>query len=611
MIGFGSYETPYLEGLDFIKDALKITADVDADKVAEDWKAIKDSDGYADGVGELNKVVNKDILGPASDRVDKAATAVKSVTPNRISIIARSKNSVLLFPVYITQTIRVNEAHIIAGLFDRVYAARMQTILSQNPIIDEKEANNLLFLKRFHTNINESADLVLYNEFYTPIDEVDQMLKESVFYREQITPTMEVTFRAIPCTDPHIILEHKRNQYEPLAKLSYLHEAANDKKSDKDGSENTAPTNVQKRSDSQTVLLTNHDLEEMAMDKAEISPSDRKLLGMDAKDIRQNTFDDMRGKDPHAKTDAIMDEVSKRIKRRDAAEKKFEKTLKNLKADIKADKLRLYKYDDGKYYRIMTRNATTSTYSSNKQPNAVDTSVDAPRILKDSEIKKINGMLPWTIEASFIIKGENGNLDRVVHYIIGVKANLHLIRAQDLSEDLREIINGNVKSLQKVRYKTGEITFIDYLFNKKGLRADAAKSINYNKRWLHNLKRLANWNNTFGHSLIGAPKKLISGESSIPIPNATMVLSQTDVTTMMNETGIDLSIASNAARLARSLFLIAVCIVDSSAGTMRVLFPDDSSDWDVQSLAALDAEVSKSDNSQIMKEINRAINRIN
>ena len=91
--------------------------------------------------------------------------------------------------------------------------------------------------------------------------------------------------------------------------------------------------------------------------------------------------------------------------------------------------------------------------------------------------------------------------------------------------------------------------------------------------------------------------------------NGTMVLAQTDVTAMMNQTGIDLSVVSNAKRLARALFLIAVCIVDSSDGTMRVLFPDSSNDWDVQSLASIDAELSKTDNSQLMRELNRMVNR--
>ena len=147
---------------------------------------------------------------------------------------------------------------------------------------------------------------------------------------------------------------------------------------------------------------------------------------------------------------------------------------------------------------------------------------------------------------------------------------------------------------------------MDYLFNTKGIKNDAAKSVNYNKKWLNTLKRLGEWEKTNG-SLLKSPANFLAG-GNVPIPNGTIVLTQTDVTTMMNQTGIDLSVVSNAKRLARSLFLIAVCIVDSSAGTMRVLFPDSSNDWDVQSLASIDAELSKTDNSQLMRELNRMVN---
>ena len=78
---------------------------------------------------------------------------------------------------------------------------------------------------------------------------------------------------------------------------------------------------------------------------------------------------------------------------------------------------------------------------------------------------------------------------------------------------------------------------------------------------------------------------------------------------MANVSGIDISEVANAKRLARSLFLIAIGIIDTTAGTFSVLFPDRDDDWDVQSLASLDAEVSKTDNSKLMNELNRIVNR--
>ena len=109
-------------------------------------------------------------------------------------------------------------------------------------------------------------------------------------------------------------------------------------------------------------------------------------------------------------------------------------------------------------------------------------------------------------------------------------------------------------------------------------------------------------------SLLKKPIEAITG-GNVPIPNGTLVLSQSDVTTLVDRTGIDISVVSTAKKLARTLFLIAIVVVDPSRGSMRVLFPDSDTDWDVQSLASIDAELAKTDNSQIMRELNRMVNR--
>lgn len=573
MIGFESTETSFTEGKDggFISSVLKDTANIDTKQIKKDRDAIDTEPVGAKKQQNANKVVNKDILEPAADTIGKISSSMNKGKMDRRSIIARSRNSIMYFPVYITQTISVNAAQIIAELFERVYASLMQSIISQNPIIDESEANDLLFLKKFHTNINESADIELYNEFYTPIDEVDEMMKESVFYREQITPTMEVTFRAIPFDDAHLMLEHARMQHGHLEGLDYLKEA-ND-------------------TEQQQKKLTDSELAKMVMtDDKGYNNDGRALYAASDDDIRKAVMK----KEPSLKGDALDKKVEEGINKRDKLRKRVANDINELKGDINAGKVRGYMVKGNAIYRV--------------SDVAITKSVDAPRLLRDTDIKKINSMQPWMIEASFRIKGSNGGSSKDVHFVLGVKTNLHLIYTQDLAEDLRELVTGNMKSLQKVRYKTGEITFADYMFNKKGIKADAAKSINYNKRWLNTLKRLGEWEKLNG-SLLDAPAKFINSGKDIPIPNGTLVLAQTDVTTMTEQTGIDLSIVSNAKRLARSLFLIAICIVDSSAGTMRVLFPDNSSEWDVQSLASIDAELSKADNSQLLRELNRAINR--
>ena len=581
MIGFESNETVLTEGL--IDDSLK-AANINPDKVKDDWDAARNAQTAGEAIKNANKTVNDDILEPLKDTLDSANSTLKKGSLDRRSLIARSRNSVLQFPVYITQTIRVNEAHIISKLFERVYASLFQTILAQNPIINQDEANDLLFLKQFHTNINESAQFVVLNEFYTPIDEIDEILKESAYNEMQLSDTMRVRYSVVPCTDSFLIKESARLSNEPLIGLDYLKEA---------GTEQTREDSSNWRS------ISEKELEEMALDKAGFSDRERKTFEMSAEAIEK----EVKAANPGSTDKEKKEIINRRLKQKKAADDKFHDALEELKDNIKDGNLKDYKYDGGRYYHL-DKSARVTTKPAPDKP--IQAAPRAPIMLHDSDIKKINGLLPYTIEASFIMQDKSGNAVKEVKFIIGIKTDLHLIRSQDLAEDLREIVTGNIKSLQKVRYKTGEITFMDYLFNTKGIKNDAAKSVNYNKKWLNTLKRLGEWEKTNG-SLLKSPANLIA-KGNVPIPNGTMVLAQTDVTTMTNNTGIDLSIVSNAKRLARSLFLIAVCIVDSSAGTMRVLFPDSSSDWDVQSLASIDAELSKTDNSQLMRELNRMVN---
>ena len=254
-------------------------------------------------------------------------------------------------------------------------------------------------------------------------------------------------------------------------------------------------------------------------------------------------------------------------------------------------------------YRNINGHVRKNQAKTKKIVNANDImkAADAPVLLKDGDIKRANGMVPWTIQATFRVRDSSGNIGYEVKYIIGIKSTLHLISPKDLSSELQDLVMGDNKGLRKVRYKTGELTFMNYIFNIKGLKADAAKQINYNKRWINTLKRLSDYQKRNG-SLKLTPHADV-------IPNATLVLTHQDVINLANDTGIDLSVVSNAKRLAKSLFLISIAILDATAGTMRVLFPDRDNDWDVQSIASIDAELAKTDNSKMMNELNRLINK--
>lgn len=563
-----------------VNDALKSTAGVDPAEVKQSWQ---DASGGYDKVDALNKTGVK----PAEDSLGSISRTLGKNTVDTRSIIARARDSVLQFPIYVTQTLRYNEAQIIAKMFERVYTTLVQTVLSHNQIISEEEANNLVFLKNFHTNLKEAAD-VLVNEYYKPIDDIDNMMCESIFYSQKLNENCTVDFRVVPCTNENLILENSRLINEPLAGFMYLREA------------NESSTTV----NSEFKVLSDTDLENIAAERSGMSVEDKRI----AKEKPEDSAD-KKVKEAHKaareKLDDAVNQLKEDIKKAEKVNEKSdsfkdlsEEEQKHLK-EIKKE-LANYSYKGGRYVTTDKRLSSTTR----KEDNTKFT--DTPKILRESDIKKINGMLPYTIEATFRIKTKDG-LDRDIKYIIGIKSVMHSIRTQDLADDLQELVTGNIKSLQKVRYKTGEINFLDYLFNLKTIKADAANHINYNKRWINTLKRL-NYYTKMNGTLMKKPVQAITG-GNVPIPNGTLILSQPDVTMLTNQTGIDLSKVSNAKRLAKSLFLIGIVIVDSTEGTMRVLFPDSDNDWDVQSLAAIDSELSKTDNSHLMRELNRMVNK--
>ena len=231
-------------------------------------------------------------------------------------------------------------------------------------------------------------------------------------------------------------------------------------------------------------------------------------------------------------------------------------------------------------------------------------SVEAPKIITQiNDIKKINDMQPTMMVATFKIKSDNGSL-QTVRYIVGVKAVLHIISAKDLADEIRDIVMGSQRSLQKVRYKTGEISFLDYMFNVNSLKSDAFNTTNINKRWISTLKRLAEFKKNHG-SFWKKGIQAVNGE--VPIPNGTLVLTNVDVEYIADTTGIDLDSVTYARRLANNLYLIAVAILNGES-SFKYFLPDQHPDWDVLSLSSINTTLARLDNTSLQKELSKIIN---
>ena len=83
-----------------------------------DLKSIKDDISN----GDYRDAIQKDRYKNINPVLGKLNREVNNNSAGR-SIIARARNSVLQFPIYITKGVRVTEAQIIAKLFERVYTS--------------------------------------------------------------------------------------------------------------------------------------------------------------------------------------------------------------------------------------------------------------------------------------------------------------------------------------------------------------------------------------------------------------------------------------------------------------------------------------------------------
>ena len=519
---------------------------------------------------------------------DKALKTAAKVSDNsgRGSIIARARNSVLQFPVYITNSgIRVNEAHLISKFLERVYASYVQQTLAQNPIRNEEDLQNMNFLKDIHVNFKESS--YVPNKYYTPIDDIDKIITESK-YNKIHGDGFVVEFTNVEITDPYYLAEFRRLSHEPLEGFKFedrrlgigggTYNSADDKDEEEPKkAETPKKTETPKKKDDPDRNKTSSTIEKTKYPDKEYSDED--LLNI----ANDNNID----------SDEPLDDIKNKVKKANG----YDVTIDGKKVKIFHRKDR--NGDDIFFTPGKEKTGTVSITNFNNR----DKAVALPEILKDVEIKKINGMLPYAIKCSFRVAGTNHIAD--IDYLIGVKTVLHLVDMKELTKDLPSIIGGSMKGLRKIKYKMGELSWLDYMFDLKGVKKNAAKRLNSNSRWLSTLKALSDAKNTDA-GLTRDLAQLIGKENGIPLPNASLVISKNEVEDMREKTGIDINDTKVANRLMNKLFLICLIIIDGSASSMKVLMEGQTS-WDVQALAQLDAEKSKMDNSAIMQELGKMI----
>ena len=239
-----------------------------------------------------------------------------------------------------------------------------------------------------------------------------------------------------------------------------------------------------------------------------------------------------------------------------------------------------------------------------------DARMKTPQMLDETKIQKLNTMKPLMMSVDLNVVDENGSLSRPVSYVIGVKCHTRLIESNILPEVAAYPLKEMNNKLRKIKWRSGELKFGKDLLWKIGSKKQTAVDSHDKKRkWYRRLYELSHmsgdglaaasvkngkspWANWWQDKLTGGHNKNVGHGL---IPNATIVMSKSDVDNIKREKDIDLLSGSKASKFCKELFLIGLVVIDDDAESVKVLLPDLHEDYDVMSIAAVKKQLAQLD----------------
>lgn len=221
--------------------------------------------------------------------------------------------------------------------------------------------------------------------------------------------------------------------------------------------------------------------------------------------------------------------------------------------------------------------------------------MQAPKLV-DANVKKINDLAPYAIQVRLIALNDKKEFVQYIDFIVGVKAILHVVKSEDMIENISRALQNKSLMFKFLRWTTGEISLIkDIILNLDNLKLDAIARSEGRSPFFATLKRLKS--RKLGIHNLTVPHALI--------PNATMVISSSDADYMEKMFAINLRNEKIARKLMDTLFLMTFIIIDEGTNTVSILY-DGSSYFQTYSLDTLERDVSMNSN-QLQKELGKML----
>lgn len=469
------------------------------------------------------------------------------------SIASRAAKNIFEFPVFVSKSVPLNYATATCSLLEQMYASFLQMTISLAPIVDMEAINS--------GNPFSGLKTASINSF---LECGDWEFSQEACYNRIQSENGTFEFSLVQYNDDtaQAILESVENM-----NIDHYTHFFSEAKSDDDKGKDKNKGGKSTFSDEKDLDDLGYRNEPITDDKGNVT-GQRTTTRKDRQERRdQATFEDNVGYDPETGTTR-----KDRQEQRDelASQMNFQKT-KNDFARTRVEALK-------------------------------QAEMQAPVMLRDQDVTKINTMKPLLMNAQmgFVEKNNSGEAIGIqkMNYVVGVKTFVRLIDPK-LMPEVVKFPDKNNMLLKKAKYRAGELKYWrDFKFDIKGKKQAAYDiGVTPEKKWYHRLYQMAHLRDdalapmVAAGGLKGLTKRWNTAKTGM-IPNCSIVITQEDVNYIKSETGKDLMKPGTAASLCREMFLISFVVIDIDQEAVKILIPDMHKDFEVQSLDAINKQLS-------------------
>lgn len=527
----------------------------------------------------LNKDGNKDVF----NKLEAGRKAPKSIA-------GMAKTNLFEFPAFISSTVPLDFAEAACGLAELTYASYLQMAISLAPVVKltESGADPFAHWKTDTNNYLECSNLTsTFDACHNEIKTTDGIIYE---------------YNLISISDQTAKVLNEAAEYEPLSEFDhYFQEAATDKKKS-----TSTPTKMQ---------ILNDEGDDAWVDDAKEDPT----ISPNYMNNEEKYYNTRKAENLHAEDKALRDEG---VMSKDYYERKNAEQADNERLELAGKGIHSKDYYDNLY---APENAKMMI-----NEKRAKSAIQAAEILDESKVQKLNSLKPLIMNVQMRVIDDRDNGKGTAdtrNFVAGVKVYSRLIPADTLPEVAKYPLEEMNKRTRHVRWKAGELKFFkDILFHIKEKKQTAIDSHDPNRKWYRRLYELAHTTGdsasvgkmTKGKSIFrkrlkdhflhfGEPRE--NGQRGF-IPNATIMMTKTDVDYIQMETGIDLLNNGKAVSFCKELFLMNLFIIDLDAQTIKMLTPDIHKDFEVHSLASVNKQLAMIDSSSAAsREIFKVLNK--